>query len=94
MEKITEENWTFCGFKANELLAVISLGAKPSSSGTETDLLYYLTVMDNDGKDVFQQEYSSLSLAIDTINAKYSHWSFQDRAGVSTGSGCGDCAAH
>tara|TARA_B110000908_G_C9977708_1_gene324055 strand:- start:85 stop:372 length:288 start_codon:yes stop_codon:yes gene_type:complete len=95
MEKITSENWTFTGFKANELLALISLGAKPVVGSAEPDLVYFLTVMDDEGVDVFQQEYSSLEMAIESINQKYSHWTFQDRAGSSSsGSGCGDCAAH
>jgi hypothetical protein len=94
MEIITTDNWTFTGFKANELLALISLGAKPATDSIEPDLIYFLTVMDNDGIEVFQQEYSSLDMAIEKINLKYSHWTFQDRVGSTSGSGCGDCAAH
>lgn len=91
-QKITAQNWTYTGFKSSDLLAFIHLGAKPTETGSQ--LLYLITVLKSLELEVFQLEYSKLEDAIDAINKKYHHWDFLDRGEMSTGGGCGSCAAH
>lgn len=94
MEKITADNWTFMAYQSKNLSAILSLGATPGENG-QADLLYYMTVMDEDGNDLYQEDFTDLPQAILKINTKYSHWSLVDRQeNNSSGGGCGDCAAH
>ena len=93
MEKITTENWSSCAYLSNKLMALITFGAEPVGDSIKD--IYYVTVLDmkDEGKEVFQREFQELSLAIDTINEKYSSWEFSMRKN-DQGSGCSDCAAH
>jgi hypothetical protein len=94
MEKITADNWTFAGYRSDSLTAILSLGAVPSQE-SEVDIIYYMSVIDPDGSDLYQEEFTTLAESITKINTKYGHWDFIDRQGNSaSGGGCGDCAAH
>lgn len=92
--QIHQDNWTTARFQGPETLAFIALGAKPSKSG-EAELVWSLTVTDLEYQEIFQQSYSSLELALEQINKKYSHWTLTD-AGlkIRDGDGCSSCHAH
>ena len=89
---VNAENWTYTGYKSSDLLVLIHLGAEPSEG--ETKVLYLVTLLKNQEEEVFQLEYSELSKAIDSINQRYSHWEFVDRAERLDDGGCGTCSAH
>jgi hypothetical protein len=72
-------------------MALISFGADPESIA-EDRLEYYVTVLENEEKEVFQKKFSNLSSACLFINETYSDWAFEDQ--TATKSGCSTCAAH
>lgn len=91
---INSDNWTFCHYASANLKAIISFGASPES--TSDELEYYVTVIDEEGKDVFQKDFNSLDSACSYINNRYQKiWKFVD-ATVKTvdASGCSTCVAH
>jgi len=91
MNMITNENWTYCRFKSENFLAFISFGADPESI-KEDRLDYYVTVLENEDIETFQEKFSSLSKACLYINKNYSGWEFEDQTVKK--SGCSTCAAH
>ena len=91
MQCVNLENWTYCRYEKGLFKAFISFGADPDSM--EGDRLeYYVTVLENDEKEIFQERFDSLSDACLTLNDKYSDWSFTNQ--VIPKSGCSTCAAH
>ncbi len=92
--QVTCDNWTHCGYKSLQLQALITIGAHPTQGTAEPALVYYLTLLDTDFKEVFQQEFSTLEQAISSLNDRYGHWEFTDREKSTEGSGCGSCEAH
>jgi len=85
------ENWSYCRFEQNSFMAFITFGADPES--VELDQLeYYVTVLESEEKEVFQQKFTKLSDACLYLNANYGDWNFSNQ--TVTKSGCGTCAAH
>lgn len=72
-------------------MAMISFGADPESI-SEDRLEYYVTVLEDEEKEVFQQKFDSLSEACMLLNTKYGDWNFEDQTAPK--SGCSTCAAH
>ena len=90
---ITEQNWTFCHYKANSLKAFISFGASPDI--LDDSFLYMSTVLDQDQNEVFQREFNNVNDACHFINNKYSDiWDFIDARSKKSEGGCSSCAAH
>ena len=90
---VTEENWTHCGYISTKAQALITMGSEPS----QCQIIYYLTLLDNDYKELFQQEFASLAEAVSVLNDRYCHWQFVDREQENVredGDGCGSCQAH
>lgn len=56
-------------------------------------ILYSVTVVDGEDKEVFQRDFKSLKSAITLINENYGHWQFNDPTDKS-GGGCNSCSAH
>lgn len=73
------------------VLAMISFGANPESL-KEDRLEYYVTVLEDEEKEIFQKEFNSLSDACLYLNENYGDWTFEDQ--TATKSGCSTCAAH
>ena len=97
MEKITADNWTFTAYQAQDLTVILSFGASPALNDSKSPQeLYFMTVMDKDGQDLYQEEFHDISEALVRVNLKYGHWEFQDRqVGSAADDGsCGTCAAH
>ncbi len=91
MQRVNLENWTYCRYERGAFKAFISFGAGPESV-QEDRLEYYVTVLENDEKEVFQEKFNALSEACAELNAKYSDWTFTDQ--LAPKSGCSSCAAH
>jgi hypothetical protein len=85
------ENWTFTRYQKGNFIAMISFGADPESV-QEDRLEYYVTVLENEEKEVFQERFDSLSDACLYLNHNYADWTFEDQ--TATKSGCSSCAAH
>jgi hypothetical protein len=92
MQLVNTDNWTFCRYLSDNFLAMISFGADPESM-KEDRLQYYVTVLEDEEKEVFQQTFDSLSEACVFLNENYSDWTFEDQT-AATKSGCSSCAAH
>jgi hypothetical protein len=72
-------------------MALITFGMGPESL-SDDKIDYYVTVLENEIQEVFQQEFSSLSEACIYLNENYGDWTFEDQ--TATKSGCSSCAAH
>lgn len=91
MQCVNIENWTYTRFMNGNFMAMISFGANPESI-QEDRLEYYVTVLENEDQEVFQERFDSLTDACLYLNDKYSDWTFEDQ--TATKSGCSTCAAH
>jgi hypothetical protein len=88
---INTENWTYCRFEQGSFMALVTFGADPESVAQDS-LEYYVTVLEGEEKEVFQQKFSKLNDACMFLNANYGDWTFHNQ--TVTKSGCGTCAAH
>lgn len=91
MQCVNIENWTYCRYEKGTFMALISFGANPESMADDR-LEYYVTVLENEEKEVFQERFDSLSDACFYLNENYSDWTFENQ--TATKSGCSTCAAH
>lgn len=91
MQIINTENWSFCRYLSENFQAWITFGADPESM-KEDRLEYYVTVLENEDTEVFQEKFDSLSEACLYLNENYRDWTFDDQ--TATKSGCSTCAAH
>lgn len=92
---ITTENWTYSHYANNNLKAIISFGASPTDSGICEE--YFATVIDEEGKDIFQKQFQELKNACDYINGRYQEiWDFVDATNLTSSKegGCATCVAH
>lgn len=91
MQCVNIENWTYCRFEKGDFWAFITFGANPESM-EEDRLEYYVTVLENEEKEVFQESFDSLNEACFYLNENYGDWEFEDQTAIK--SGCSTCAAH
>ena len=91
MQSINLKNWTFSRFHKGNFMALITFGANPESIADDR-LEYYVTVLENEMDESFQQSFSSLADACMFLNANYGDWEFEDQTAPKTG--CSTCAAH
>lgn len=91
--KVTPENWTHTQYVLDNLRAIISFGA---SWDRPNDLLYYVTLLDQDDQEIFQQQFEDLASACDYINQRYQNeWPIVDLMAPSKKEGgCASCVAH
>lgn len=91
MQCVNIENWSFCRYQTGAFKAFISFGADPESLAADR-LEYYVTVLEEDEKEIFNQRFESLTEACLFLNERYADWTFDDQS-VSK-EGCSTCAAH
>lgn len=91
MQCINIENWTYCRYEKGDFKAMITFGANPESI-QEDRLEYYVTVLEKDETEVFQETFDSLTDACFYLNENYADWTFENQ--TATKSGCSTCAAH
>lgn len=91
MQCVNSENWNYCRYQQGNMLAMISFGASPESL-KEDRLEYYVTVLEDEEKEIFQQQFNSLAQACVYLNQHYGDWPFEDQTAIK--SGCSSCAAH
>jgi hypothetical protein len=93
MNQVHKDNWNFCHYKNNNLTALVSFGASPEI--LEDKFIYYVSVIDEESNELFQQEFDQVESACSFINDKYSEfWDFNDLSINTDTGGCGSCAAH
>ncbi|MBP9674807.1 MAG: hypothetical protein KBD63_06885 [Bacteriovoracaceae bacterium] len=91
---INSENWTYCHFKRGSLFCRISSGGEPLSGGLIQDL-FYVGVMDEEGKTFFQKTFTEFEKALNFINTQYADWDFKDATqNEASEGGCSTCIAH
>ncbi|MBH47798.1 MAG: hypothetical protein CME71_06470 [Halobacteriovorax sp.] len=86
---ISPLNWNTNTYKSSNLKAFISIGASPSDP---EEVLYLVNLTDDEHREYFQEEFSSLDQACSFINERWGDWEQSDLA--NSGSGCGTCEAH
>ncbi len=91
MQRINIENWTYSRFHKGDFLAMVTFGADPESI-KEDRLEYYVTVLEKEETEVFQEKFDSVMDACMFLNDRYGDWEFEDQS--ATKSGCSTCAAH
>lgn len=91
MQSVNIENWTYCRYEKENFWAQITFGADPESL-SEDRLEYYVTVLQDEMSEVFQQKFETLTGACLYLNQNYSDWTFHDQTAAKTG--CSTCAAH
>ena len=91
MQSVNIENWTYCRYENGNFMAIITFGTD-SESLSMNSFHYYVTVIEDDEKEVFQKSFDSLAEACLYLNENYADWNFNDQTAMK--SGCSTCAAH
>ena len=89
---ITPENWNYCGLRTRQLRAFVAMGAVPGGDSAPPDVIYCVTVSDEDFQEIHQRDFDTLEKALSFINVRYGEWEFYDLQ--EGGGGCGSCSAH
>lgn len=90
MKLLTTENWNHGQFVKDEMRAIISCGASLTK-----DIEYYLTVLDENDSEVFQQSFNQLESALEVINMRFGDiWELVDTNAPKKSGGCSSCVAH
>ncbi len=91
MQSVNSKNWTYTRYNKGNFMALITFGADPESMD-EGRMDYYVTVLENEIHESFQEKFPSLTDACLYLNAQYGDWVFEDQTAPKTG--CSTCAAH
>jgi hypothetical protein len=91
---ITRENWTYARYSGPQSLAFVSLGAKPQADSTEVEFQYFMTLADDDYREIFQNSFIELDQALEAINKTYGKWPLLLQGEKKSGDGCSSCHAH
>ena len=91
MQVVNSDNWTYCRYQSENFIAMITFGADPESL-KDNRLEYYVTILEDEEKEIFQEKFDSLAEACVFLNENYQDWNFEDQ--TATKSGCSTCAAH
>jgi hypothetical protein len=91
MQSVNLKNWSHCRYQKGDFMALITFGADPESVENNS-LEYYVTVLENEMQETFQQKFEDLADACLFLNANYGDWTFEDQTAAK--SGCSTCAAH
>ncbi len=90
---VTVNNWNYSYFENGEHRAIVSFGASPEL--LDDEFVYYVTVLDQDDNEIYQQEFTEVANACTFMNQKYGDfWDFKDMSQKNTSGGCGSCVAH
>lgn len=90
MNYFTPDNWNHVQYINENQRALVSIGAD-----LKGDLLYFVTVIDENDQVLYQSEHKTVEKACFHINDKYQEfWDFSNLATAGTGGGCGSCNAH
>ncbi len=93
INRFNQGNWNSCQYTNQGLKAIISLGASPGI--LDSEFYYYVTVLDEENNEMFQEEFPDIDAACNSINNKYADlWDFIDLSQNQSTSGCGSCTAH
>ncbi len=84
-------NWTYSRYNKGDFMALITFGADPESI-QDDKLEYYVTVLESEIHETFQEKFNSLAEACVFLNTNYGDWTFEDQTAPK--SGCSTCAAH
>lgn len=88
---VLNDNWNTTYYENGNLKAMISLGI--GLSGEESPE-FYVSLVDNEHNDIFQESFETLDAACSYINKKYQDtWELKSLIKTSTG-GCSTCVAH
>jgi hypothetical protein len=87
-----DDNWSFSCFKSSTLQVIITLGGSPIEND-DICIEYYVTVLNEDQQEVYQQNFNNIKNAILFANEKYGTWEFT-KIGLDDTGGCGTCEAH
>ena len=90
MDCITPRNWSYCGLRTRQLRAFVGMGAVPGQDSP--DIIYCVTVGNEDFQEIHQRDFDTLEQALAFINARYGEWEFYDLR--QSEGGCGSCSAH
>ena len=89
----TPDNWNHCQYRHENQFAIISLSADPDS--LNGDLMYCITVLDDEHNEIFQSQHPTLMEACQKINNNYADiWDFKDLSQNQNTGGCSTCQAH
>jgi hypothetical protein len=91
MNIVNTDNWTFCRYTSSNFMAFITFGADTESIQNER-LDYFVTVLEDEDKEIFQEQFASLADACVFLNENYHDWTFENQ--TISKSGCSSCAAH
>lgn len=91
MQCVNIENWSYCRYEKDDFMALITFGSNPEKMD-EDRLEYYVTVLEKEEKEIFQETFDSITEACLFLNQNYADWSFNDQ--MVPKSGCSTCAAH
>lgn len=91
MLSVNIKNWTYSRYSKGDFMALVTFGADPESMSDDR-LEYYVTVLENEIHEAFQEKFTSLADACMFLNANYGDWTFEDQTAPK--SGCSTCAAH
>jgi len=89
---LNDINWSFCHYKSGLFTASISLAGSPETS-EDVKITYFLNRY-NEKQLIFQEEFNSISDALDKANKAYSSWEFVDLEKNLQNGGCSTCQAH
>ena len=91
MQRVNLENWSYTRFENKNFMALITFGADPESLEVN-EFQYYVTVIKDEEKEIFQSNFDSLTEACLYLNSNYGDWELNDQTAKK--SGCSTCAAH
>jgi hypothetical protein len=91
---LNSDNWTYCHYASQNQKAIISIGASPEMLAEEFE--YYVTILDQEEKTVFQTSFTDLTTAITYANRRFNKiWKFVDARFANKKEGsCSTCVAH
>lgn len=96
--KITTDNWSHTQYNYEGLRAFISFGAHWDFEKYESsEIIYFVTVLDEEENEVFQSQFQTLELACEYINERYQNeWPIIDLNNPPNQKegGCASCVAH
>lgn len=91
MQSVNIKNWTYSRYQKENFMALITFGADPESLKDDR-MEYYVTVLQDEIHESFQEKFDSLGAACMFLNTNYGDWAFEDQTVAKAG--CSTCAAH
>lgn len=92
MSSFNNNNWNHSQYQSEHNKAIISIGAHENKP---EEICYYITVLDEENNELFQQEFKELDQACQEINSRYQDiWDYNDLSQEKKKTGCDSCSAH